>query len=207
MIQNVWVPACPVQCRWQVFSDSTVGLGKIPWNCLATKELPCFFSWKALQDLSKNTQPLGWDSVCLTYGWDLTCLSLPKFSQKCLSPADSQGATQHIYFPGQSQFIIKLDWSFPLQLSMEPPCPWHCWDSGSVSAGGLKHAFFPCTNYSGDVWDAVHAEYSPGLLSSGRTVTWKWAVSLILLQMDLVVGLAMGNGLNTGDSSLFLRQL
>lgn len=50
-------------------------------------------------------------------------------------------------------------------------------------------------------------EYSLGLLSAGRTVTWKWAGSLILLQMDLVVGLAMGHGQNSGVSLLLLRRL
>lgn len=47
-----------------------------------------------------------------------------------------------------------------------------------------------------DPWDVVHAECSPGHLSAGRMVTWSWAVSSFLLQMDLVADLAMGNGLN-----------
>ena len=50
-------------------------------------------------------------------------------------------------------------------------------------------------------------EYSLGLLSPGRTVTWKWTGSLILSQMDLVVGLAMGHGQNRGVSLLLLKKL
>lgn len=35
------------------------------------------------------------------------------FSYKHLIPTHSQGATQPVYFPGQSRYIIKLEQSFP----------------------------------------------------------------------------------------------